>query len=99
MIVVLSREAAADLEAIGDYIAETNPVRAIAVVRELRESCEGLAKMPERFALVPRYERFGIRRRVHGNYLIFYKFRSPVVEIVHILHAAMDYETVLFPAN
>lgn len=26
-----------------------------------------------RFPLVPRYEGHGIRRRVHGNYLIFYR--------------------------
>jgi large subunit ribosomal protein L34 len=32
-----------------------------------------LADTPRAYPLVPRYERFGIRRCVHGNDLIFYR--------------------------
>jgi plasmid stabilization system protein ParE len=46
---------------------------------------------------VPRYEHWGIRRCVHGNYLIFYRVREESVDIVHILHGATDYESLLFP--
>jgi toxin ParE1/3/4 len=46
---------------------------------------------------VPRYEHWGIRRCVHGNYLIFYRVRADAVDIVHVLHGAMDYESMLFP--
>lgn len=53
--------------------------------------------MPERYPLLPRHRSSGIRRRVHGNYLIFYRVEGDIVEIVHILHGAMDYEAVLFP--
>ena len=72
MIVQLSAEAEHDLEAIGDYIARDNPARALSFIRELRSKCAGLADMPERFPLVPRYEAAGVRRCVHGDYLIFF---------------------------
>lgn len=98
MIVHLSAEAEHDLETIGDYIARDNPVRAISFLRELREKCLGLADLPERFPLVPRYEAMGVRRCGHGNYLIFYRVEVEKVVIIHILHGAQDYGTILFPS-
>jgi plasmid stabilization system protein ParE len=97
MIVVIADEAEADLERIGDVIANASPARAISFVSELRQCCEGLSDMPERFRLVPRYERGGIRRRVHGNYLIFYRVGIETIDVLHVLHGAMDYERLLFP--
>lgn len=97
MIVHISAEAEHDLEAIGDYIARGNPARAISFLRELREQCRGLAEMPQRFPLVPRYEAAGVRRRGHGNYLIFYRIEADKIVIIHILHGAQDYSAILFP--
>ena len=97
MIVHISAEAEHDLEAIGDYIARDNPARAISFLRELREQCLGLADMPQRFPLVPRYEAAGVRRRGHGGYLIFYRVEASNVVIIHILHGAQDYSAILFP--
>lgn len=65
MIVRLSVEAELDLEAIGDFIARDDPSRALSFLQELREKCLGLAEMPQRFPLVPRYEATGVRRRAH----------------------------------
>ncbi|MPT48397.1 MAG: type II toxin-antitoxin system RelE/ParE family toxin [Sphingobium sp.] len=98
MIVHLTAEAEYDLEAIGDYIARDNPVRALSFLSELRSKCLGLADMPERFPLVPRYEATGIRRRVHKDYLIFYKVEREKVFIIHILHGAQNYSAILFPS-
>lgn len=97
MIVRVTAAAEADLEAIGDYIARDNPARALSFVQELREKCLSLADAPLAFPLVPRYELFGIRRRVHGSYLIFYRAEAKRVIVIHVLHGAMDYETLLFP--
>lgn len=98
MIVHLTAEAEYDLETIGDYIARDNPARALSFLHELRLKCLGLADMPERFPLVPRYEAAGLRRRVHGDYLIFYKVEREKVVIIHVLHGAQDYNATLFPS-
>jgi plasmid stabilization system protein ParE len=97
VIVTLTAEAEADLENIGDYIALDNPQRAMSFVRELRARCERLAETPEAFPLVPRYEATGVRRRVHGNFLIFYRVEANAITVVHVLHGAMNYEPLLFP--
>jgi plasmid stabilization system protein ParE len=73
MIVELTDAADADLEAIGDYIAQDNPARALSFVQELSRSCTELADRLEAWPIIPRYERHGVRRRVHGRYLIFYR--------------------------
>lgn len=96
MIVEFSGEAESDLEQIVDYIAKDNPRRALSFVQELRGKCEALAYNPLAFPLVPRYEGYGIRRRVHGNYLIFYRVDAEQVVIVHVLHGALDYAAVFF---
>jgi plasmid stabilization system protein ParE len=98
MIVHLSAEAEYDLETIGDYIARDKPERALSFLHELRSKCLGLADMPERFPLVPRYEATGVRRRVHGDYLIFFRVEAEKVVIIHILHGAQNYSTILFPS-
>ena len=97
MIVDFSDEAEAALEAIGDYIALDNPRRAASFIKELRSACEKIGDMPRGYQLVPRHENTGIRRSVHGKYLIFYHIVSGRIEILHILHGAMDVEAVLFP--
>jgi toxin ParE1/3/4 len=94
--VVITDAAMADLISIGEYIRPHNPDRAASFVNELLDHCQTLAEMPERHPLVPRYERHGIRRCVHANYLIFYRTGTELVEIVHILHGAQDYEALLF---
>jgi plasmid stabilization system protein ParE len=88
--------AESDLERIGDFIARDNPERALSFIVELRDKCFDLAANPLAFASVPRYERFGIRRRIHGNYLIFYCADESGVVILRVLHGAMDYVGALF---
>jgi plasmid stabilization system protein ParE len=63
-------------------------MRAVSFVRELRQSCDGLADMPRAFPLVPRYEVFGIRRRFYGNYLILYRIGVGQIDVVHIVTGA-----------
>jgi toxin ParE1/3/4 len=97
VIVVVTDEAESDLEQIATYIAERNVEIALKFVQELREKCESLADAPRGYPLVPRHEHLGIRRRPFGNYLIFYRVGPDVIEVVHILHGARDYEPLLFP--
>jgi plasmid stabilization system protein ParE len=97
VIVRLTQEAEDDLETIGDRIGQDDPARAASSVAELRGQCIGLDPFPERYPLVPRYEVHGIRRRLHGKYLIFYRVAGEEVVVLHVLHGAMDYESLLFP--
>ncbi|HXW25682.1 MAG TPA: type II toxin-antitoxin system RelE/ParE family toxin [Xanthobacteraceae bacterium] len=95
MIVVITEAAEADLEAIGDWIAEDNPARALTFVRELRRRCETLADAPRGYVLVPRYEHLGVRRRPYRDYLIFYRIVDDTIEVLHVIHGARDYESIL----
>jgi|SRR5579859_6507688 len=96
-VVVLTDSAIADLIAIGRHIKTDNPRRAETFVAELESRCHQLGTMPKAFALVPRYESSGIRRRPYRDYLIFYRIVSDRIEILHVLHGARDYESILFP--
>lgn len=91
MIVEFSQQAERDLEAIGDWIAQENPDRAFSFVRELRIDCASLADYPEHYATYKKSDIGEIRRKPHGNYLIFYVVEENVVSISRILHGAQDY--------
>ncbi len=97
MKVFFAPAAKLDLLSIGENIGHENPTRATSYVDELIDRCYTLANLPRRYPLVPRYEHWGIRRCVCGNYMIFYRVREDAVDIVHVLHGAMDYESMLFP--
>jgi toxin ParE1/3/4 len=94
--VVITAAAQADLLVIRRYIEPRNPERAVSFVEELLDRCQALADTPRAYPLVPRYERFGIRRCVHGDYLIFYRLHQEVDEVIHILQGARDIEALLF---
>jgi addiction module RelE/StbE family toxin len=98
MKVVITAAAKADLLAIRRYIEADNPSRALSFVEELLDRCLALADTPRAYPLVPRYERFGIRRCVHGNYLIFYRLQPEQIEVIHVLQGARDIEALLFGA-
>ena len=95
MEVHLTAEAERDLTEIALFIARDNIQRAMDLVQLLRTACLDLAEFPDRFPLVPRYARRGIRHRVCGNYLIFYRREQRRVAILHILHGARDYLDLL----
>ena len=99
MFVCQTPGAEADLEAIGDYIAQDDPLRAVTFVAEIRYKCNSLVDMPLGFPLIPRYEHRGVRHRVHGNYQIFYRtVGNPIarIDILHVIHAARNYAAILF---
>lgn len=75
MLVAFSPLAEWDLEAIADYIAADNPVRAVGFLQELRAQCQRIAHNPTGFRQRP--ELGGdIRSCAHGNYVIFLWLRQ-----------------------
>lgn len=97
MNVAFAGEAEADLEGIGDFIARDNPSRAVSFVRELREQCAALGRMPEAFPVVCRRRGASIRRRPYRGYLIFYEVQERTTFVVRILHGARDYGSLIGP--
>jgi toxin ParE1/3/4 len=97
MMVILTDAAYADLVRIGREIKKDNPIRAESFVAELYDRCSRLAHMPRAYPLLPNREEQGIRRRAYRDYLIFYRIERDTVQVLHILHGAMDYERILFP--
>jgi toxin ParE1/3/4 len=97
MKVVISEAAYAELLQIGRWIKLDNPSRAERFVSEIYDRCQSLRDMPRAFPLVPRWEEQGIRRRPYGDYLIFYRITGDVIDVLHIMHGARDYEAILFP--
>ena len=89
MRVVISPLAERDLEAIGDYIADDNPSRALSFVAELRSQCATIAKAPQAYRVRPELGE-GIRSCAHGNYMIFFTAAKARLTIVRVLHGAMD---------
>jgi plasmid stabilization system protein ParE len=97
MKVVITEAAFADLLEIGRAIAQDNTARAETFVGELYDRCRQLGAMPRAFPLLPEWEERGVRRRTCGNYLIFFRIDTDQVQVLHILHGARDYASVLFP--
>ena len=96
MKVVITEAAKNDLLEIAAFIRPHHPKRAASFVEELLDRCDTLADIPRAFPLVPRYEHHGIRRYPYRDYLIFYRIHDDILEVIHILHGARDYESLLF---
>ena len=88
-----SSRARADLVAIADFIAADNPVRALSFVDEIEARFRRLCHMPQRGERVR--GRPGIRRIVHGRYLIFYRAEEERLVILAVLGGEMDLESIL----
>lgn len=85
-----------DLEEIGDYIAQDNPVRAGTLVAELRAHCEKIRLNPAGYRRRPELSD-ELRSCAHGNYVIFFESTTDQVTIIRILHGARDIPEVLNP--
>ena len=95
MKVVLTEKAEDDLIRIADYKARDNPERAISFIRELRDAALQLGSLHGIYPVLSRYENLRLRRRVQGNYLIFFRVDSQQVVVVRVLNGAMDLDPLL----
>ena len=62
--------AVADLEAIGDYIAEDSPGNAVRFIEGVRVQCQKIARAPMGYVGRPELGE-GLRSCAHGRYVIF----------------------------
>jgi toxin ParE1/3/4 len=93
--VVIADAADAELEAISDWIAQEDQERALRFVRELLKRAYNIADFPSAYPVVESYQHRGVRRCVHGKYLIVYRVSGDVVEILHFVHGARDLSALL----
>jgi toxin ParE1/3/4 len=93
--VLIPPKAAAEIEAIGDWIAQDNPAAARRMMERLYRRCLSLDRFPERG------RPYGpIYRAVNeGRYVIIYRVEPPSgrphVVIVAVLHGSRDIRRVL----
>jgi toxin ParE1/3/4 len=81
-----SEDALGDLEAIQDYLLDENPAAAARMVAVLREAAARLAQLPRR----GRPGRWAGTRElvvVGTPYILPYRVRGKVVEILRVFHA------------
>ena len=89
----ITDNARSDLRAIGDYIAADHPARAISFVEELETRCRRLVEHPLAWPTIARFA--NVRRCLHKRYLILYRVEPTEIIVLHVVHGARDYETLL----
>lgn len=97
--VAVTAKARGDFREIATYLRGESPPLALRISRQLRQAVVELGDRALRYALVPRHEENGIRRRVVGAYNIFYRVEGTRVEVLHVLHHARDEGQIVFPED
>jgi toxin ParE1/3/4 len=87
--VIISPAARADLHAIGLYIADDNPERALSFVAELEALTATIGERPLSFPAKDEISP-GLRSAVHGRYLILFRDLPDAVRIVRFVHGARN---------
>jgi toxin ParE1/3/4 len=94
MRIELSRFIEPDVEAIGDYIAQDNPRRAITFVREIREKIRSIGQNPLLYRLHPEIGEEA-RLAVVGRYIILFRIADDVVRIERVVFGGRDLPALL----
>jgi toxin ParE1/3/4 len=92
----LSRFVEADLEAIGDTIAQGNPRRAISFIQQIRQQFGRIERQPLGARLRPEIGP-DARLVAFGRYVILYRLSGDVVRIERVVHGRRDLPARLDP--
>jgi toxin ParE1/3/4 len=93
MLVELSSFIESDLEAIADYIAQDNPMRAVSFIREIREELRLVGQNPLLYQLRPEIGE-DARLAVVGRYVILFHVVGEVVRIERVIFGGLDLPTL-----
>jgi plasmid stabilization system protein ParE len=93
MLVELSSFIESDLEAIADYIAQDNPMRAVSFIREIREELRLVGQNPLLYQLRPEIGE-DARLAVVGRYVILFHIVGEVVRIERVIFGGRDLPTL-----
>ena len=89
-----SRFVESDLEAIGDYIAQDNPKRAVSFIREMRERIRAVGENPLIYRVRPEIGEVA-RMAVVGRYVILFRIVGEIVRIERAVYGGRDLLTLL----
>ncbi len=92
--VIWSHEAAADLEAIADYIARDSTFYAASFVLEVREASRSLKEFSERGRIVPELSNPSIRELLIKDYRLIYRIEQSRIDILGLIHGRRDLKTL-----
>lgn len=92
--VIWSFEAAADPEAIADYIARDSSFYAASFVIKVREAVHSLNVFSERGRIVPELSNPDIRELFINDYRLVYRIEESRVDILGIIHGRRDLKTL-----
>lgn len=91
----LSSEALKDIAEIRQYLLrEAGPAVSSRVVGRIRKRLSAIERMPRTGGLRPEFGE-GVRFHVSGSYVIYVMVRNDGVEVLRILHAAQDRDTIM----
>lgn len=82
--------AQAHLHAIHAYIAQDSSSYAQRMVDRLTRRSQQIAKYPFSGRQVPEYEADHLREVIEGPYRIIYFIKTDQIEVIAVIHAAMD---------
>jgi plasmid stabilization system protein ParE len=89
MRIEFSRWVEGNLEAIGDYIAQDNPTRAVSFIREIREKINRIGQQPLLYQLRPEIGE-GARLAVVGRYVLLFRIVGETVRIERVVFGGRD---------
>lgn len=91
-----SRAIANDLDTIFNYIAKDSTTNAFQYITDIESTIIKLREFPliGTLSKYPELKALNIRILPHDKYLIFYRFNQTNVEILRILHGAMNYKNL-----
>lgn len=81
-------QAANDLEAIAELIAEDSPAYANLFAMDVLAAVERIADFPKSGRAVPEIRDPSLRESILGNYRIIYRVKRELVEILTVCHGA-----------
>jgi len=93
-VVLFTPEALSDLDDIWLYIAQDSIFHADCFVDELRDLCEGKLALFPHMGGARGYLAEGVLAFPHGSYLIYYRVRQEMVEVIRLMHGSVDVESL-----
>jgi toxin ParE1/3/4 len=89
MQVEFSRFVEDDLDAIADYIAQDNPMRAVSFIREIGAQIHTVVQNPLLYQLRPEIGEH-TRMAIVGRYVILFRVLAEVVRIERVVYGGRD---------